>query len=250
MVLSVAEAALTFVKARFGNTYAISATKTAQNTSGTKINVFLSNHQGGAANHGFGNADLVTSIAGFDTAANYGYIIVAEMAEDFMGMLGGLSAYEDVYAFGEGLSQQLGLLAYSATSVVNGGSMYWLDYVAPGSSSFSTRPDYVNNNVLSASINGGVAISCNIHFINWLRHKGYTFAQIFAAINTSAGPATGREVYNQLVGGTNIDPFPIFAADVAAKYPIGTNITGGTSSNTGPFYAKFPGGDLWQTTVV
>jgi len=162
-----------------------------------------------------------------------GFLFIAELDEDYMGTLGGLTS-EDAYTFGEGLSVCLAALAYPNANLFWPNLSQWLyaDNYA--------RADHVNFQD-SISI-GWTSTSCNLMFINWLRSQGVTFAQLFTAINAVPDPAYGGSVYNKILGKTGLNPFPIFLDSVNSKIPAGT-----FPYTDAQFAAKFPGCDLWNT---
>jgi hypothetical protein len=208
---------------------------------GSLINFIISgglDTPGTGAFHAYGFADIVTGIGSIgNTAANLGYCMVAEISEDFMGVLSGLTQ-EDEYVFGEGLSQCMALLAYPGVDLTFYNSpISWLN--AP-----YNYTDYTSGNWLQTdATNGVLGISCNIHFINWLRALGFTFAEIFTAINSLPNYCFGAQVWNKL--GRTGNPFATFLTDVHAKIPAGT-----FPYSVSSFKATFPGGDLWQTPVA
>jgi hypothetical protein len=243
-VIATFENVITQLNRLFGSIYTISAQITPQNPSGTKANVVITDSAPFGGAHGYNNSDITMSVGSMgDTQANYGFDGMAEMAENYATKLTGLSLATDSYGFGEGLSQCLGHLVYPGSAF--SGVSTWLTPVIPGTVTPAPLADYVNTNPhLSTPGIGGLSIGCSINFINWLRFKGYTFAQIFTAINSIPATlpgASGRLVYNKLAVTTTVDPFPLFIADVAVKFPSGTSMSNSI------FNATFPGMDLWQT---
>lgn len=236
----------------FGSIYSISnSVITPQNPSGTLANVIITDKKGFGASHGLLLSDIYTSVNP-SSDAGQGYLAMAEMSENFMGALpGGFNLTEDVTALGEALSQVLASGTYpAAVGTIFGVIPSWLD-----SAQFGVRPDYINlvgaQPALAGGTQGTQAISCNVSFIHWLRHKGFTTQQIIVACGTlrdyanSGGSGTiltGRSLYNKLANNA-IDPFPAFYADVAGIYPVG--IWSGLYTGTATNYPSRQ--DIWQT---
>ncbi len=93
----------------------------------------------------------------------------------------------------------------------------------PAGTHYGSRTDYVNSTLPEAG--NGPGTGCSILFIYYLYHQlGFSIPAIIAAapgLNSSGLPNDGaslRGVYQNLTGDTS-DPFPYFAALLAAAYP-------------------------------
>jgi hypothetical protein len=79
------------------------------------------------------------------------------------------------------------------------------------------RTDYVNNVAPAFGDGYYLGIGCTLLFLNWLKwQKGYSHAAV-----TQAGGRLPRTVYDNLTGSTS-DPFPVFLAELDAKFPRNT----------------------------
>jgi len=168
--------------------------------------------------------------------------MVAEVVEIFMLAQhkgwGYSSGVGDEESCGEGLS--LFLTVQFQLSHGMGGSLFntgssnaWLNSSLPASNPASTefdgtthygaRTDYVNSTLPFPG--NGPGTGCSLLFIYYLFHQlGFSIPDIIAnapGLDSSGKPITGaclRGVYQNLTGDTS-DPFPYFAALLAAAYP-------------------------------
>lgn len=234
----------------FGAIYSISGSVvTPQNVAGTLANIVITNKQWFGALHGLRLSDIYTSVSPSSNDVQ-GFLVMAEMSENFMASLpGGFNLSMDGTALGEALSMVLASGTYPNSIATYGGIIpVWIDSV--------TRPDYINlfgSQPAFAITDNGRATSCNVSFIHWLRHKGFTTQQIIVACGTlrdyantggSGTVLTGRSLYNKLANNV-IDPFPSFYADVAGIYPLGT---WSGLYYTGTITNYPPRQDIWQTS--
>jgi hypothetical protein len=169
-------------------------------------------------------------------------LMIAEVSEMFMlaqhkgwGFSAGVN---DEESCGEGLS--LFLTVQFQLDILGGGGLFntgscnaWLNSSLPASNPASTefdgtthygaRKDYVNSTLPFPG--NGPGTGCSLLFIYYLFHQlGFAIPNIIASapgLDSSGNPITGaclRGVYQNLTGDTS-DPFPYFAALLAAAYP-------------------------------
>lgn len=202
---------------------------TIEDPYGVKVHVILTNTElsSGASHPTCKQSDIIVNGSSYSDATYINALICAELDESFMAYLKGLP-YCDYWSVGEGLSLLLAKTMFPGADMLSGYLADWLN--------LSPRPDWVNRNAPYGSgttSDTGPGCGCAILFFSWLRHQGNTYQTIFRAMNnitpTSGGSVpscTCRDIFNQLTGGTSFDPFPGFAAAVAAIYPVGTNGAG------------------------
>ncbi len=227
MLLSVAEDVITRLTRIFGINPPLSTrgSFTVENPLGFLYNLIISD---GWSYSGFHlsttSTDVVFNLAApFRNKDNYGLVLAAELAEVYMSYSSGLSK-SDFFAFGEGLSQCIASVLFPNTSYLKSWITFWRFY---------GLDDYVNDDAQINTLAYYPGIGCSVYFIHWLRHLGYNFRQMMAAINGLPYPAHPRDIYTALTSDAS-DPFPVFLAEVNAFALDWSN----------------PPNDPWNTPVV